>query len=348
LSDPACWNADFVSSCIRECSELRNRDPLCNLQVAETAVALLERCPPDPALAARAHAVLGSALRVLGRLEEADAAQRSAGAELERLPAETRAEILTHEACLRRDQRRFDEALERIDRVCNFHRTHGREPDLHKLALALTIRCTINHGVGNTSEAVHDIGVALKHVDSSRSPESFAAAIHNLAWLLQESNHPKDLAAAASYVKSALRIGRFSRRSVPRAKLYWLQGLIGLRLGAARHAERNFRLASEIFAEQEMPYEVALVALDLASIYLEDARWSELGEIAEELAALVGARRVEGEIAAALALWQEAAATQSVTAQLHERARAALLARAGGTGRTVGAPRPAAVAQPQR
>jgi len=327
LPDPQIyWNDEFVRDFLRCCNLLRAAEPSRGVSFAEKGLELAARCRESSEMEAYASAVLAGALRGVGQIAEADRLLSGVLAEVWTLEPGARAEVLTQQALLRRDQGCFSEALDLIDRVAYQHRAIGREPDLHAFGLTTMIRFSINRGSGAFGEALDDIGIALKYIDVEGAPESFSAAIHNLAFLVQETSRSSDVQTAARHVKEAFRRGGFGRRSALRGKLYWVLGLVDLRLGSLRHAERTFRLAHEIFVEQGLPYDVALVSLDLGTILLEDERWAELEEIASETVPVFRSQIAETEAIAALVLWREAIRHRCISAEIHQRLRAAVWA----------------------
>ncbi len=69
------------------------------------------------------------------------------------------------------------------------------------------------------------------------------------------------------------------------------------------------------FLDQGIGYDVAMVSLDLAVLYIRDGRTAEVLRIAEETVALFEAQDVHREALAALRLFLEAARREEVTAE---------------------------------
>ncbi len=68
------------------------------------------------------------------------------------------------------------------------------------------------------------------------------------------------------------------RRSVQKSKLHWIEGMIFLRRGSAftERGEQRLWKALAGFLKFQVPYEIALVSLDLSALLRFQKRWLEL------------------------------------------------------------------------
>ncbi|HEX2224834.1 MAG TPA: hypothetical protein VHN15_11570, partial [Thermoanaerobaculia bacterium] len=77
-------------------------------------------------------------------------------------------------------------------------------------------------------------------------------------------------------------------------------------LGQSLRAETVLRAARDGFQELDLPYDLALVSLELALLCAEQGRAAEARRIAAEMLPLFASRQIHREALAALRLWQEA------------------------------------------
>ena len=123
------WKLTVFDLFLDRCDAYTFSQPAFGLFLAELApdfarcVARINRSAIEESLLFRAHAVLGSAYRAVGRLDDADTAYRTA--EDFEVPRLERAELLRRLAYLRMEQRRLEDALACVDEAIFLHRTEG-------------------------------------------------------------------------------------------------------------------------------------------------------------------------------------------------------------------------------
>jgi hypothetical protein len=84
-------------------------------------------------------------------------------------------------------------------------------------------------------------------------------------------------------------------------------------------AEEQFREAAYGFAVEELPYEHALVKLELALVYLHQQRLHEVHKLAQELVASFHEWGIQREAVAAAMLFEEAVRLGQLTLALIEK-----------------------------
>jgi hypothetical protein len=89
-------------------------------------------------------------------------------------------------------------------------------------------------------------------------------------------------------------------------RLRWLEGRIHAGLGELERAERELLATREGFAATGNPYLTALVALDLAAVWLRQGRTPRVRQLVEEMIATFRALRIAREAVAALLILREA------------------------------------------
>jgi hypothetical protein len=110
----------------------------------------------------------------------------------------------------------------------------------------------------------------------------------------------------------------------------WVAGKIARGLGQDREAEELLLEARRSFLAEDVPYEVALVSLDLAAIYAQQGRTDELKRLAAEMMPVFSSRQIHREALAALLYWTQAVETETARERIAELAAsvAAFLKRA--------------------
>ncbi len=262
-------------------------------------------------LRARAHE--GNALRALGRLEEADEALRDARFFLRGEGGgdrRVRAELDSFEGSLRRAQRRFDDAEKLLERALTAYRF---EQDGPQQALTLIKLGYVYREQGRIERAMVATREALELVDAARHPRLYLYAHQNLAHWLCDAGQFEE---AQRTLAAALPLYHQAPEPLTQLRALWLEGLIAQGLREVATAERCLVAARGGFLEAELPYDVALVSLDLAALYLEERRTAEVKAIAEEIVPTFERLEVHREAQAAVMLFREAARLEQITLEL--------------------------------
>ncbi len=287
------------------------KDPERALELAQLAIEISCDLPSDGTgadplcqLQSRAWAQSANAHRIQGNLEEAERAFETA----EELLAEARgvgifdeARLYDLKASLRRDQRRWPEALELHDRVIGIYQGLGQR---HLLGRAYAQKATVISEVGDFSSAISLLRRALELLDPKEEPRMFLAARHNLIWALCESERFREAFALLFHTRPFyLQAG--DRMNLLRMR--WLEGQVSSGLGRSEQAEAAFREVRQAFGELSLDFDGALVSLDLAVLLARQGRATEVQRIAEEVLAIFQSRSIHREAIAAIALLKQAA-----------------------------------------
>jgi hypothetical protein len=267
------------------------------------ALAIAERLPPGryPAseasdLRARAWMVEGEERRLEGRLSAAWAClgrarlahEAGSGDALER------AALLVLEAELDLDAGELVAAAARLRRAAGIFRALGERHEegraLYRLATAVGFELPVEGAV--------TVERALALIEPGRDVQLDLAARHALIWFLNDAGMGWE---ALGLLDATRRLYRQLGDSPPRRLLPWLEARICRRLGELAAAERGLAAAWREMTYAGMRQEVALVSLDLASVFLERERPRAAGR----LLGLVGERlRKWGMHAAGLRVWE--------------------------------------------
>ncbi|HXU32137.1 MAG TPA: hypothetical protein VN851_16325 [Thermoanaerobaculia bacterium] len=162
---------------------------------------------------------------------------------------------------------------------------------------------------GKIQDAIGTLRGALRAISSKKTPDLYLCARHNLCRYLAAAEEFEE--AQAIFREDA---GLFRRHGQPldRLRRRWVHGQIAAGLGHSRQAERAFHGVQADFLERGMGFYAALVAMDLAELYLRAGRTAKVRELAEQMVPIFAAQDVHREALAALRLFVEAARTDAV------------------------------------
>jgi tetratricopeptide (TPR) repeat protein len=296
-------------------------EPARSEQLARIAVAVAERvadaCPeaalessgpaPSDALAglrARAWAQLGNALRIGSNLEGAAAAFRSADALMAahpRLGLLDKARIFDLKASLCKDRRHFVEAARLLDRVITIYQRLGQS---NLKGRALSQKALLQFYAGDREGCMALLHRALELIDPHEDPRCYLNARHNLIMALADDGKPREAFALLFHTRPLyLKMG--DRMSLLR--LRWLEGQVARGLHRLEQAETAFREVRGAYVEMGLDYDVALVSLDLATVFAQQGRAAEMRRLAEEMLVFFESRQILPEAMAAFLVFCNAA-----------------------------------------
>jgi tetratricopeptide (TPR) repeat protein len=278
-------------------------------------------------LRALAFAYLGNARRVVGELKSADDAFYEAHSHLRRSGTgnpRVEAEILDLEASLRGVERRFDEALDLLEKVVAAFISEDQEiRDVHLVGQALVKKAYTLEQMGDVEQAIAVLREGAPLIDEKRDPRLVLCLRHNLVWFLSSAAKSQEAAALLPEVKDlAMRLGN----DLDLVRLRWAEGRVALGLGLRGPAEQAFKDVQREFLERDMGYDAALVSLDLAILYAQEGCIPELKQLALDILPVFSSREVHREAMAALLLFQHACQEERLTVEL-ARQLASLLER---------------------
>ncbi len=286
------------------------QDPQRASELAHLATVIAERVEEQDdsvlrhGLAARAWAALCNAQRILGDHAAAERSIATAEGLLDEDPAADpldRARVLDRKASLRRDQRRFPEAMRLLDCVIAIHRRCGQR---HLLGRALTEKAVACQEAGELETALELLRRALEYIDPREDPRQVLVARHNLIYCLTETGRHREAFALLFHTRP-LYLEHGGRLTLIR--LRYLEGKVATGLGRTEQAIAAFREARDAFAQLQLDYDAAMVALDLATLYAGEGRTAEVRLLAEEMLPIFGSRQIHREALAALIVFQRAA-----------------------------------------
>ncbi len=96
----------------------------------------------------------------------------------------------------------------------------------------------------------------------------------------------------------------------------WVRAKIARGLGQEKLAETLFLIARDGFVAEGVPYDTALVSLEIATLYAEQGRPADLRRLAEEMVPIFSSLQIHREALAALAFLKQAIEAENATVEL--------------------------------
>ena len=274
-------------------------------------------------LRARAWAVKGNALRLSADLRGATRCLNAALKLLEDGTGDPLEEARVCElfAVVRSNQRRIEQAVRLQERAMRLYRRAGHGDRLGKAMVDLA---SYNALAGDRQLAIELVTKALELIDAERDPHTALAGRHNLAVFLQEAGRRREALAVLTAARPLCeKLG--DRSHVLR--LRWLEGKLASEVGETKLAQDAYEEVYDGFVEYS-PIDAALVALDLALLYLENGRVAEVPAIMIAVETVFRSQEVHRDALAAWIVLREAVERKQLhdalikhTARLLERER---------------------------
>ncbi len=342
------WTPTFTRLYLDHVHEVCFRDPRAGLRLAKVAPKLVLLVPEagdaegrreHRERLVRAHALLATAYRATGQHAAADSeygrAQRLADSEA--LSPVARADLDIRISVLRARKDRFSEALDLVDAAETAYRQAG---DRRRLAKAHSTRGYILNESRRFFAAIpwhgQSLTLALEIQRTNPADPADVAALArvveaarvNMAWAVTNAPEIRGFAAIAlDCITRAYRELRGRRNSLTRHLLQWTEGKIFARIDRPDRAETRFNVARRGFVRLEVPWELALVSLDLAALYRAGERWEELEDLAADTFRHFRELAADHEAIAALSLWVDAVQARRGVEAAIDAARETLEAR---------------------
>jgi tetratricopeptide (TPR) repeat protein len=215
--------------------------------------------------------------------------------------------LLDLEGSLLRGQRRFGEALARLDEAVAV----GRCPGRYLINKGFTLEV-----MGEYERAIETLLEAESRPDVQGDPRLRNILHCNLGF---NFCHVQRFAEAAELARQAHAVAAEMGDEIGVLRVTWLEGRIAAGLGRPAAARRLLEQARREFVGRRMWYDVALALLEEAVLLLDEGSAAEVKALAEELAVVFDANGVHREALAALRLFHEAVEREAATGELARR-----------------------------
>jgi tetratricopeptide (TPR) repeat protein len=215
--------------------------------------------------------------------------------------------LLDLEASLRRDQRRFGEALTMLERAVSVFLRFGDRP---RAGRSLVKVATVHDYAGDPANSIPVLYQALDLIDAEEDPRLLLCAKHNLIFVLADLGRFEE---AHNLYRETRALYRSFGEPWVQNRRQWVKAKIARGVGQPERAERLFLAARDGFLAEDVPYDTALVSLELATLYAEQGRAAELKRLAAEMMPVFTSRQIHREALAALAFFQQAAEAERAT-----------------------------------
>jgi len=312
----------FCETSLEAAWEARFDDPERSLSLADLAVAVADRLDGrryDPRmvedLQGRSWSHLANARRILADLEGAVEALRQADAHLQRGSRDglERGFWLRMKANLLGDRGDLERAEALLDQALTIYRDEGFQ---HEMGMTLLTKSHFRESRDDTAGEIRCLKEAFPLLDQAREPRVKLVAVHNLAFALHRLGRNPE--ALALLIRWRFLYFEFGDRTFL-LRLHWLEGTIARDMGRHEMAEGALQEARKGFIQLSLPYEVALVSLELCELYLVTGSLQEVRELASEMIAFFRSRQIAREGLAALLLFRDAVRREQASVDLVHR-----------------------------
>ncbi|HVG06069.1 MAG TPA: hypothetical protein VNM67_00020 [Thermoanaerobaculia bacterium] len=278
-------------------------------------------------LQARAFAHLANALRVFGELEAADHAFADAERRFSWQNPSTEAELLILKSSLRREQRRYPEALEASAASLKICRDLG---DRRGILSSHLLQAKAYESAEDWASACDILRQAETEAGLADDPRLFSMVQANLVTcLVQAGSH----AEAQKRLPHAKALYEQYGGDTDRLRLRWTGALLLQGLGRIEEAAMELEAVQTEFLDRRMPVDATLVSLDLAVALFHSGRSEALKTLAAEILPIFETRGLTTEAIVAYTLLQLQRAVEGRTFTVQLAAELARRVRAEGRGR---------------
>lgn len=212
------------------------------------------------------------------------------------------------EGLLRKDQERYEEACQAVERAAF---TLAKCGERHRCGVAMIDRAVVLYEGGKADKAIHSLYAASMMIDATADPRMALAIFHNL------SLYHADLGffdEAAHYLAMAGPLYEVVGARSDQIRQSWLLGSLLLKRHRFAEAETRLKEVRDAFLQIDLPMEAAQVSLELALVCAEQGRVRDLRKLASEMQPLFEALGLQRQALQALFFLRGAIEAEAATA----------------------------------
>lgn len=253
---------------------------------------------------------VGNARRVAGRLRWADEAFTTADELWEKGAAADpgvfdQGLVLDMKASLRREQRRFDEALELHERAL-------KVTPANQQGYILLNKSKVLEEMQDYDGALELLRCAITRMDGQGEPRlRFAAHFNVVVNLCRLGRYDEAEPLLGELGESACRSDELDQ-----VRLRWLFSSVAFGQGRAAEAIAGLEWVRVEFYRRAIDYDMALASLELAALYLEQGHTLQVKQLVREMSPIFRRDQVHREALAALRVFCEAALRETATVEM--------------------------------
>ncbi len=288
------------------------------LELAKLAVSIAERVPGEDSWRSRllgyCWAHVANALRVANDLAGADKAFARAWV-LWREGSDSAPDLLDEwllpamEASLRRDQRRFPEALELLGRA---RTSQGGSSSSASLTILLN-ESNVFSLMGEPQRSLAALTEAAQLCEASGDRRKLLVLRFNIA---EDLCQLERFGEAAQLLPQVRELALQQANELDLIRVGWLTAKVAAGQGRSEEAIAGFEQVSRNFTDRELAYDAALSSLDLSVLWLKAGRTAEVKALADSMVWIFRAKGIAREALAALKVFCDAARQESATVKL--------------------------------
>jgi hypothetical protein len=216
--------------------------------------------------------------------------------------------LFSHEASLRRAQRRLPEALELLNRAWT---ACGGEPIA--TARILLKKETVLDLTGDIEGALAFLSEAAPLIEATGDRDLLLRFSFNMA---VDLCHLERFSESAELLPQVRKLAIEQANELDLLRLVWLEARIDAGQDRTAAAQAGLEQVRRMFMDRGMLYDAALASLDLALLGLRAGHMAKVRELAVEMEAVFLAKKIQREALAALSLFWEAAKRETATLEL--------------------------------
>ena len=227
-------------------------------------------------------------------------------------------EISLFKASLRRDQRRFAEAWDLLEKASGLY-TQADRADL--TVTVLIAKATVRYEEGDPADAIPFLEEAQGRIDERTDGFVKLSLFHNLVTAYAETGR---YSQALDLLSQTRELSAKYGRGYHRIRLRWLEGVILRGRGQFDQAEGALVEARESFTRINDTVTAALVCLDIAQLYYRQNRLGDLEDLTASMVPLFSALQHHREAYVSLQLFHRAVQERKLNSMVLEKAKKAL------------------------